>query len=199
MAPEVWHIIPANVLQEEETSEKASGIVVNEFAQWLSETRLSLAIQTHLWVIPTIQSIHIVCIGMVLAAVFMIDLRIFGWAGRDQTLLQTTRRFAPWLWSSLVVLLVTGAMMVIGEPVRDLLSLSFWLKMSLLAVGIVVAITFQINLTRSERGWEDALVNRWTTKSLAILTLLVWCSIIILGRLIAYDHVWGSWSLKPIT
>jgi hypothetical protein len=136
---------------------------------------------------------------MVLAAVFMIDLRIFGWAGRDQTLLQTTRRFAPWLWSSLVVLLVTGAMMVIGEPVRDLLSLSFWLKMTLLAVGIVVAITFQINLTRSERGWEDALVTRWTTKSLAILTLLVWCSIIILGRLIAYDHVWGSWSLKPLT
>jgi len=109
----VWHIIPANVLgepgeqprnTEEETSEKASGIVVNEFAQWLSETRLSLAIQTHLWVIPTIQSIHIVCIGMVLAAVFMIDLRIFGWAGRDQTLLQTTRRLrrpARWEYFSL--------------------------------------------------------------------------------------------------
>jgi len=172
---------------------------VTEFAQWLSETQLSLAIQSHLWVIPAVQSIHIVCIGIVIAAVFMIDLRIFGWAGRDQTLEQTTRRFSAWLWSSLVVLLVTGALMIIGEPVRELLSLSFWLKMSMLAVGILVAMTFQMSLRKNSRQWEDALLQRWTTKSLAVLTLLVWCSIIILGRLIAYDHVWGSWSLKPIT
>ena len=31
-------------------------------------------------------------------------------------------------------------------------------------------------------------------KWLAILTFLIWACIIILGRLIAYDHIWGSWS-----
>jgi len=171
---------------------------VNDFAQWLATTDISLAIQTRSWVIPTVQSIHIVCIGIVLASVFMIDLRIFGLAGRDQTLKQTTRRFSPWLWGSLVVLLVTGALMVVGEPVRELMSFSFWLKMSLLVLGILIAVVFQLALKRNERDWEHAIVNRWTTKSLAVLTLLVWCSIIVLGRLIAYDHVWGSWSLKPV-
>jgi putative copper export protein len=170
---------------------------VNNFALWLAGTPLSLAIQTHLWVIPTVQSIHIVCIGIVLAAVFMIDLRIFGWAGRDQTLLETTRRFCPWLWAALGVLLVTGILMVVGEPVRELMSLSFWLKMSLLLIGIVIATLFQLALRRNDRHWEEELINRGTTKSLAILTLLVWCSIVVLGRLIAYDHVWGSWSLNP--
>ena len=29
---------------------------------------------------------------------------------------------------------------------------------------------------------------------LAIVTFLIWVCIIFLGRLIAYDHVWGSWS-----
>ena len=170
-----------------------------DFAQWLAQTKLSLAIQTNLWVIPTVQSIHIACIGIVLASVFMIDLRIFGLAGRDQTLTQTTRRFGPWLWGALGVLLVTGVLMITGEPVRELLSLSFWLKMFLLTVGILLAITFQVTLRRNERHWEEAVINRGTTKSLAIVTLLVWCSIIVLGRLIAYDHVWGSWSLRPIT
>ena len=171
---------------------------MNDFAQWLATTDISLAIQTRSWVIPTVQSIHIVCIGIVLASVFMIDLRIFGLAGRDQTLKQTTRRFSPWLWGALVVLLVTGALMVVGEPVRELMSFSFWLKMSLLVLGILIAVVFQLALKRNERDWEHAIVNRWTTKSLAVLTLLVWCSIIVLGRLIAYDHVWGSWSLKPV-
>jgi len=172
---------------------------VNEFAQWLAQTPVSLSIQTHLWVIPTVQSIHIVCIGIVLTSVFMIDLRIFGFAGRDQTLSQTTRRFSPWLWGALIVLLATGVLMVTGEPVRELMSLSFWLKMSLLAIGIAIAVSFQISLKRNERHWEESVIRRVTTKSLAIFTLLVWCSIIILGRLIAYDHVWGSWSLRPLT
>jgi putative copper export protein len=163
---------------------------MHEFAQWLAQTQASLTIQTHLWIIPLIQSIHIVAIGIVVAAVFMVDLRILGWAGRDQTLRQTARRFAPWLWSALVVLLITGVLMVVGEPVRELMSFSFWLKMSLLAVGIAFAVVFQIQLKRD-------LKESPTTKSLAIVTLLVWCSIIILGRLIAYDHVWGSWSLAP--
>ena len=91
---------------------------MTQFAQWLSQTSFSLAIQTHEWVIPTVQSIHIVAIGVVLTSVFMIDLRVLGYAGRDQTLVQTTARFGPWLSWALVVLLVTGGLMVIGEPMR---------------------------------------------------------------------------------
>ena len=91
------------------------------FTEWLSHTWLSLAIQTHEWIIPTIQSIHIVAIGVVLASVFMIDLRVLGWAGRDQSLLETTARFGPWLSGSLCVLLATGIFMIIGEPGREFL------------------------------------------------------------------------------
>ena len=172
--------------------------MIQQFAEWLSTTSLSILIQTHNdWVIPTIQSIHIVGIGVVLSSVVMIDLRILGLAGRDQTLRETIDRFAPWLSWALVVLLVTGISMVIGEPVRALLSLSFWLKMFLVAVGAIVAGLLQMSMKSNEPHWEQTLVNRRTVKSLAIVTLLIWVGIVILGRLIAYDYVWGSWSLKP--
>src|SRR3989449_4491089 len=110
--------------------------VIQQFAEWLSQTSLSILIQTHnAWVIPTIQSIHIIAIGVVLTSVLMIDLRILGRAGRDQTLRATTDRFGPWLSGALLVLLITGVSMVVGEPVRALLSFSFWLKMFFVAVG----------------------------------------------------------------
>jgi hypothetical protein len=168
---------------------------LNQFAEWLSQTYLSILIQNHnSWVIPTIQSIHIAGIGVVLGSVFMVDLRILGWAGMDQTLRQTTNRFGPWLTGALCALLATGVLMVVGEPVRELVTVSFWLKMSLLAVGIFVAAAFQISLRKHEDRWEDAVRSRASIKWLAILTFLIWVAIIILGRLIAYDHVWGSWS-----
>jgi len=168
---------------------------LNQFAEWLSQTYLSNLIQSHnSWVIPTIQSIHIAGIGVVLASVFMVDLRILGWAGMDQTLRQTTSRFGPWLTGALCALLATGVLMVIGEPVRELVTVSFWVKMFLLAVGTLIAAAFQISLRKHEEHWEESAGKRTSIKCLAILTFLIWVGIIILGRLIAYDHVWGSWS-----
>jgi Ca2+/Na+ antiporter len=171
---------------------------LKQFAGWLSKTFLSVFIQNHSsWVIPTIQSIHIIGIGVVLGSVFMIDLRILGWAGTDQTLRQTTSRFGPWLTGALCMQLATGILMVIGEPERELVNFSFWLKMFLVAVATLIAVIFLIKLPKHQQQWEETLVNRRSIKSLAILTFLIWLCIIILGRLIAYDHVWGSWSPAP--
>jgi hypothetical protein len=168
---------------------------VKDFALWLAGTPPSLFIQEHnTWAIPAIQSIHIVGIALVMGSVLMIDLRILGWTWADQTLSQTTRRFGPWLTGSLWLLLATGVLMVIGEPVRELVTFSFWLKMTLVAIGAAVALLFQRALRRHERQWEDTLVHRASIKGLAVGTFLIWLAIIVLGRLIAYDHVWGSLS-----
>jgi hypothetical protein len=168
---------------------------LTEFAEWLSRTGLSVLIQTHnSWAIPTIQSIHIAGIGIVLGSVFLMDLRILGLAGKDQTLRQTTDRFGPWLMWSLVVLLATGVMMVIAEPVRELITVSFWVKMFLVAVGTLIAATFLKTLRSHDQKWEETFVTRLSIKLMSIVTFLVWVAVIVLGRLIAYDHVWGAWS-----
>jgi hypothetical protein len=172
--------------------------LLQRFSEWLSLTSPSILLQTHnSWAIPTIQSIHIVAIGIVLASVLMVDLRILGLAGHDQTLRETTDRFGPWLSAALGVLLTTGILMVIAEPRRELLSFSFWLKMFLVALGTIMAALFKSTLKRNAEEWEQPVKRRSSVRLLAILTLLTWVSIIVLGRLIAYDHVWGSWSMVP--
>jgi hypothetical protein len=168
-----------------------------QFTQWLSQTSISMTIQTHLWIIPLIQSIHIVAISVVLGSAFMIGLRILGLAASDQSLLETFGRFSPPLFGALCVAVVTGILMVIGEPERDLLSFSFWAKMSLLAAATVTMAGFQIAAGRNEHHWEEVVIHRWSTKSMAILILLFWAGVTILGRLIAYDSIWGAWSHVP--
>ena len=171
---------------------------MHQFALWLASTPPSVFIQEHnAWAIPAIQSVHIVGIGLVMGSVLMIDLRILGLAWTDQTLGQTTSRFGPWLSGSLWLLLVTGLLMVVGEPVRELVTFSFWLKMALVALGTVVAVAFQRTLRREEGRWDDGASHGGSIKTLAVVTFLVWIAVIFLGRLIAYDHVWGSWSPAP--
>jgi hypothetical protein len=66
--------------------------------------------------------------------------------------------------------------------------------MGLVAIGTAVALVFQRSLRRQQVDWETARVNQQRIKALAVVTFLVWISVVVLGRLIAYDYVWGSWS-----
>jgi hypothetical protein len=168
---------------------------MREFANWLSTADLSIWIATNLWVIPTIQSIHILAIGVITGSVLMLDLRLLRAANHDQTLVETTKRYSPWLWGSLAVLFVTGLLMIIGEPARELLSLSFWLKMVLIVIGAGFIAAFQASLKRNHVRWERELVTLPSTKAWAVVTLLIWAAIIVLGRFIAWDaQIWGTWS-----
>ena len=165
---------------------------------WIAATPFSRLIQhNEVWAIPTIQSIHIAGIGVVLACVLMMTLRILGYAGMDQTMVQTQQRFGPWLKGALWLLLGTGLLMIVGEPERELITFSFWAKMVLVALGATIAFVFERSVRAHGPDWDESLTQRRSVKAMAIFTLLIWIAIVFLGRLIAYDHVWGH--LSPST
>lgn len=167
---------------------------MNQFAQWLSRTSPSHVLRVHeSWLIPGVQSIHIVGIAIILGSLLMVVLRILGWAWTDQTLRQTTQRFGPWLVGALCLQLVTGLVLIIAEPVRELVNFSFWTKMIFVAVGTTLVTIFLAKVPPEDRPGE-VLVHRSSVRSLAVMTLVIFLCIVVLGRLIAYDHIWGSWS-----
>src|SRR5471030_1331996 len=125
-------------------------------SHWIAATPPSVLIQTNeKWFIPAVQSVHIAGIGVVLACVLMMTLRVLGYAGTDQSVLQTQRRFGPWMIGALWVLLATGLLMIVGEPERELVTFSFWAKMTLVATGVVIALVFQRSVRTSGLDWED--------------------------------------------
>ena len=78
----------------------------------------------------------------------VVDLRLLGMAGGRQTISAMTRRYFPWVWFALAVLLLTGLTLVVGEPHRELLNAVFVAKMALLAVAIVLTAAFQLSVQR---------------------------------------------------
>ena len=91
----------------------------------------------------------------------------------------------------------TGLVMILAEPLREILALSFWFKMLLLAVGIAISIRF-LRRVHTDAAYADATVDPDPgTRTATVLTVVVWLAIIFLGRFIAYDAlIWGP--LSPI-
>src|SRR3954463_12108974 len=93
---------------------------LDQFCAWLEQTPISQTIQTVNWIVPAVQTIHILSIAAVMGSVLMINLRLLDLAGRDQPLNAFSARFLPVIWWTLPILLLTGVIMIVGEPVRSL-------------------------------------------------------------------------------
>jgi Family of unknown function (DUF6644) len=161
---------------------------VEAFAQWLAATPLSRGVARTFWLIPVLQSIHILAIAVVLSSVAMIELRIVGLV-KSQTMAQTAHRFLPWLWAGLLLLAATGTLLIIGEPKRSLPNPAFQLKMLLLALAILMVLAFQASVRPTATLWTRNPKGRMLTRLLAILVFLLWCAIAVAGRWIAYIRV----------
>lgn len=167
-----------------------------QFAEWLQATPFSVAIQSAGWAIPLIQSVHILMIGIIFVSVLMISLRVLELVRVEQTFSDVWRRFAPWIWSALVVMAVTGLLLVIAEPIREFTSLSFWLKMALIVIGVVATVVFRRSFAPAALTGHHDFEFSAGAKAGAVVMLGLWIAIVFLGRAIAYDvEVWGSLSL----
>ena len=167
-------------------------MTLHAFAEWLSQTPLSLTIQNVAWIIPTVQTIHILCIAIVISSVFMVDLRLLGVIGRSQPTAAFTSRFLTWIWPTLVVLAVTGAILITGEPSRSLENPAFQTKMVLLILAMITTAVLQRPTFKDPAYWELTSGHRISARALAVLSLCLWVGIVFAGRWIAYMNVTGD-------
>lgn len=158
---------------------------VTRFCNWLADTPVSIWLQSTEWVIPAVQSVHIMAIAMVISSVLMLNLRLLGALRPLYSPATVVRRFSPWIWSGLVVLLATGSILVTAEPGRDLLNLVFVAKMTLVLIAIVITAVHQTMLSRSVASLERGPVPP-SVRAGAVLSCIVWIAIVACGRWIAY-------------
>ena len=134
---------------------------------------------------PTLQSIHILSIAIVMASVALLDLRLAGLLGRGRPMRDSTDSFYPWIWGGLAVLLATGTLQVMAEPARELLNWIFLTKMVLIVLAVLL--TAPLRRLLEDRPFRDLAPGRRAVfRGCALVSLAVWVTIVVCGRWIAY-------------
>src|ERR1700761_7541567 len=115
-----------------------------QFIRWLDGTSLSQLFKVTDWLVPFVQSVHILAIGVVFSSSVIVLLRVAAMSGRDVQVTALNRRLLPWIWWSLLVLLITGIILIIAEPGRALTNPFFFAKIGLIAVFVILARYYQV-------------------------------------------------------
>jgi hypothetical protein len=164
-----------------------------EFSYWLSTTPVSLSLALSGWFIPTAQIIHILSIAALIGSVLIINLRVLRVGKTHPGFGNIVEGYGNWFWAPLGVLLASGFMLILAEPERQLLALSFWIKMALLIVASAIFARFLMRLKHAEFADGNFVSPKY--KAASVANLVLWVCIIFLGRFIAYDvQIWDSLS-----
>jgi hypothetical protein len=156
------------------------------FAEWLATTHISHLFQDHLWIVPTSQSIHIICVSVVFASAIMINMRLLGVGARGRSISQLTATLVPWMRGGLVVLLLTGTVQIIAEPVREFVTPVFWAKMIIIVVVAIMTAAFAHQVRASAARWDASGTRPAGARVFAVGSTILWIAIIVCGRFIGY-------------
>ena len=157
---------------------------LDSFCDWLKDTSFSMTLQTKEWIIPLVQTVHILAIAAVVGAAITLSLRVLRAKGLPEPGAPVASTPFVTIWAALPILLATGTLLVIAEPARDLENPVFALKMGLVLLATAVTFVQQASLRRARR--DGGPLRRVLQSALAVGSLALWTAIVLAGRLIAY-------------
>jgi uncharacterized membrane protein len=148
-----------------------------QLSQWVGSLPISLAMRRITWLVPLLQTLHILSTGIVLSSVVMIDMRVWR-ASRSGTAIARSERFTPWIWAALALATLTGIALMLASP-RSFRDGAFVAKLYLMAAAMVATAALPSMLRRNACGGKDAGV---PAQLVGLAALLLWLGVALAGR-----------------
>lgn len=149
--------------------------------QWLDTTSASHFLQASTYTFPIIEAIHLMGITIMLGAVVTVCLRLLGFGIRQEAS-DIQAGISKWTWIGFWIVVITGLLMVVAEPIKLSRNSMFGYKVYFLAAGYLLHFFGYLVLLKPGRAKAQPLLS----KLVAILLLACWIITGTGGRLIGF-------------
>ena len=154
--------------------------------QWLHDTPFSSMMRDSIWAEPIVETIHVLTLAVFLGFVLLLDLRLLDLALRRFTVAEIFRQLNPGMFAGFAVMIVTGVLLFVGDPLAVYSTLFFKLKMLMLLLAGINIFLFNHTLGRDVPQW-DAGRTPTGARLAGLASLVLWVLIVAAGRGIAYQ------------
>ena len=166
-----------------------------DFVVWLSETKWSIALHESLYLYPWIESTHVLSICLFFGTLLFVDLKLTGKVFNNLSISEMNRKVLPLTIFGFLVMSVTGLLLFYAIPVRNYQNIFFRIKMLLMVIAGINAFFFHRRMSKEAKIWDKDSSIPKSMKNSALASLALWSSVIISGRMIAYN--WFDCDRQP--
>jgi len=167
--------------------------VINEmllqFAHWMEAQPYSQMLVAGYFSYNWVEATHVLTLMLSIGSLFVIDLRMIGLILTEVPASKLAERLHKPMMIGFVIMFITGALLVYAKPVETIQSLWFRIKMILLVLAFINAWVFNARMKAADGTWDMDPVAPKALRTGAIISLLLWCGVVTLGRYIPYDWV----------
>ncbi len=150
----------------------------------LENSQFSALVRSELWGWPLALTVHEFGTALVMGFIFIICLRLLGLF--ETIPYASLNRLFPVIWAALVLQLLSGFALWMTKPTRYMADAAFLMKFSFVIIGFILTLYLYGSIKREAASWDAAgAVSSRGTKFVAP-SLLVWCVVLVAGRLTAY-------------
>jgi hypothetical protein len=152
---------------------------------WLESTQFSAWVRgDSLWGWPFVLTVHVLGTSVVIGFIFIVNLRLLGLF--ETIPYASLKRLFPVIWVAFALQLLSGVALWMTKPTRYVADAAFVLKILLVILGVGLMLSVYDAIKREAASWDTArTVSPLRVKFIAA-NLLVWCGVVIAGRLTAY-------------
>ena len=151
----------------------------------LEATRVGVLVSESLYGFQLLVGLHILGLALSVGMLLWFDLRLVGVALTSSAVSRVYRRLIPWAVGGFLVMLVTGSLLFIGFASKAYQS-PFFIKMSALALAGVNALIYHLVTERGGQAWDGDPRPPATARAAGIISLALWATVILCGRIMAY-------------
>lgn len=152
----------------------------------LEATKFAITIAESEWLFPTIETIHVIALTLVVGSIAMLDLRMLGVTTRKLGVAELSAEVLPWTWGAFIVAAITGSLMFTSAATKYYANIPFRMKMVLLVCAGLNMMIFNATALRRVGDWNMAVPTPRAARIAAALSLLFWISIVFAGRWIGF-------------
>ena len=149
------------------------------FFEWCESLWLGQFIVNSNWLFPVIEAIHLLALSVLGGAIFIVDFRLMGFGLKERSAAELWRAARPWTLGALGVMIATGLLLFLSEPIKLYYSDSFWVKITTLAIAIVFAFTIRSRAAVRSAARLQLLVGA--------LSVALWVVVAAAGRWIGFS------------
>jgi len=154
--------------------------------KWLEQSWVGGGVRESLWLFPTIETLHLLGMTVLVGAVSIVDFRLLGWVMRRERVSELAGRLLPWAWAGFAVQVITGAILFSSEAVKIYGNPAFRMKMVLILLAGVHAAIFHWGVRQDMGAWDGSAVLPAKAKIAGGISILLWIAIVAAGRFIGF-------------
>lgn len=160
---------------------------MNELLYWMEQSALGQLMRDSTWLFPMAEILHFLGLSLLIGSLMVVDLRLLGII-RDMSF-RVIYRYLPVTLVGFAINMVTGLMFLFTDPFRYYPNIAFRIKMGLIVLAGLNALWFKFRVHTATLSAPDNAGSDLATKIVAVLSLLFWFAVIVMGRMIPYFEV----------